>query len=66
MGEPITLYGKTGDEVTAYGPAQAIELYAAGYRPEPPQIALEPEQPKVAPETPAPPPPRIAKKGRKL
>jgi hypothetical protein len=53
MSEPITLYSKTGKAITVYGPAQAVELYAAGYRPTPPEVAPEPEAaPEVKPETP--------------
>jgi hypothetical protein len=53
MGEPVTLYRDTGEVITVYGPAQALELYAAGYRPTPPEVAPEPEAvTEVAPSTP--------------
>jgi hypothetical protein len=53
MGEPVKLYSKTGEVITVYGPAQALELYAAGYRPTPPEVAPEPEAaPESAPSTP--------------
>jgi hypothetical protein len=52
MGEPVTLYRDTGEVITVYGPAQALELYAAGYRPTPPEVAPEPEaDPEAKPET---------------
>jgi hypothetical protein len=53
MSEPITLYSKTGKAITVYGPAQAVELYAAGYRPTPPEATPEPEAaPEAKPEKP--------------